>query len=94
MKNTGETFVKNQNTYGVHALLMTGIAANESNWGKSSISQKKNNLFGLNATDAAPGANAISTAVWRPVLKTLPMAGCPEDIFIREITGIRVVSGK
>lgn len=58
MKNTGETFVKNQNTYGVHALLMTGIAANESNWGKSSISQKKNNLFGLNATDAAPGANA------------------------------------
>lgn len=58
MKNTGETFVKNQDTYGVHALLMAGIAANESNWGKSSISQKKNNLFGLNATDAAPGANA------------------------------------
>ena len=58
MKDTGELFVSNQNTYGVNALLMTGIAANESNWGKSSISQKKNNLFGLNATDKAPGANA------------------------------------
>lgn len=58
MKDTGELFVSNQNTYGVNALLMTGIAANESNWGKSSISQKKNNLFGLNATDKAPGVNA------------------------------------
>ena len=58
MKDTGELFVSNQNTYGVNALLMTGIAANESNWGKSSISQQKNNLFGLNATDKAPGANA------------------------------------
>lgn len=58
MKDTGEVFVSNQDTYGVNALLMTGIAANESNWGKSSISQKKNNLFGLNATDASPGMNA------------------------------------
>lgn len=58
MKDTGKVFVSNQDTYGVNALLMTGIAANESNWGKSSISQKKNNLFGLNATDASPGINA------------------------------------
>lgn len=58
MKNIGEALVKSQNTYGVQGLLMAGIAANESNWGKSSISQKKNNLFGLNATDAAPGENA------------------------------------
>lgn len=58
MKNIGEALVENQNTYGVQGLLMAGIAANESNWGKSSISQKKNNLFGLNATDAAPGENA------------------------------------
>lgn len=58
MKDTGEIFVNNQDTYGVNALLMAGIAANESNWGKSSISQKKNNLFGLNATDATPGINA------------------------------------
>lgn len=41
MKNIGEALVKSQNTYGVQGLLMAGIAANESNWGKSSISQKK-----------------------------------------------------
>ena len=58
MKSIGEALVKNQNTYGVQGLLMAGIAAHESNWGESSISQKKNNLFGLNATDAAPGENA------------------------------------
>ena len=58
MKDTGKFFVDKQNTYGVHALLMTGIAANESNWGQSTICKKKNNLFGLNATDSDPGANA------------------------------------
>lgn len=58
MKDTGKFFVDKQNTYGVHALLMTGIAANESNWGQSTICKQKNNLFGLNATDSAPGANA------------------------------------
>ena len=58
MKDTGKFFVDKQNTYGVHALLMTGIAANESNWGQSAICKQKNNLFGLNATDSDPGANA------------------------------------
>lgn len=58
MKDTGKFFVDKQNTYGVHALLMTGIAANESNWGQSIICKQKNNLFGLNATDSDPGANA------------------------------------
>ena len=58
MKDTGKFFVDKQNTYGVHALLMTGIAANESNWGQSTICKQKNNLFGLNATDSDPGANA------------------------------------
>ena len=58
MKDTGKVFVSNQDTYGVNALLITSIRTNESNWGKSSISQKKNNLFGLNATDASPGINA------------------------------------
>lgn len=58
MKGTGESFAKAQNTYGVQALLMAGIAANESNWGSSSISQKKNNLFGLNAVDESPGTSA------------------------------------
>lgn len=58
MKDMGTTFVKSQNTYGVNALLMAGVAANESNWGRSSISQQKNNLFGLNAIDSSPGTSA------------------------------------
>ena len=58
MMNTGSTFVSAQNSSGVNALLMSGIAANESGWGSSSIAQQKNNLFGLNATDANPGQDA------------------------------------
>lgn len=58
MKNTGSEFVKKQNTYGVNALLIAGLAANESAWGSSSIAQNKNNLFGLNAVDSSPGQSA------------------------------------
>lgn len=35
MRNTGSTLVSSQNTYGVNALIMTGIAANESAWGQA-----------------------------------------------------------
>ncbi len=58
MKDTGNEFVKNQNIYGVNALLMTGLAANESAWGSSNIAKTKNNLFGLNAVDSSPGESA------------------------------------
>ena len=57
--DAGNLFVKYQNTYGVNALLSVGIAINESGWGTSSISQNKNNLFGLNAQDSNVG-NASS----------------------------------
>lgn len=58
MKNTGVEFVEKQNTYGVNALLIAGLAANESAWGSSNIAQNKNNLFGLNAVDSSPGQSA------------------------------------
>ena len=58
MYNLGGAFIDNQNTYGVNALIATGIAANESAWGRSSIAQTKNNLFGLNAVDSSPGQSA------------------------------------
>ncbi|WP_049729445.1 glucosaminidase domain-containing protein [Dorea sp. D27] len=58
MRNTGTQFVNQQNTYGINALVMAGIAANESGWGISSICQSKNNLFGLNAVDSSPGTSA------------------------------------
>ncbi|MCI6465873.1 MAG: glucosaminidase domain-containing protein [Faecalicatena sp.] len=60
MWNIGNSMVSHQNTYGVNALLMAGLAANESAWGKSPIAQSKNNLFGLNAVDSSPGASANS----------------------------------
>ena len=54
----GAAFVNNQNSYGVNALLMTGVGALESAWGTSSIAKQKNNLFGLNAVDTSPGQSA------------------------------------
>lgn len=62
MRGTAGYFVSYQNTYGVNALLMTGVAANESAWGNSSISQNKNNLFGLNAVDTSAGTSANTYA--------------------------------
>lgn len=62
LNNTGDYFISSQNTYGVNALIMTGIAANESGWGTSSICQSKNNLFGLNAVDSSPGTSANTYA--------------------------------
>lgn len=58
MYGTGSTFISNQNTYGVNALIMAGIAANESAWGTSWIAANKNNLFGLNAVDSSPGTSS------------------------------------
>lgn len=58
LQDTGDKFVKAQNKYGVNATLMASVAANESGWGQSKISQEKNNLFGLNAVDSTPGLSA------------------------------------
>lgn len=62
MKNTASTFIKYQNEYGVNALVMAGVAGNESAWGTSSICKDKNNLFGLNAVDSSPGTSANTYA--------------------------------
>ncbi len=56
--NTGESFIKYQNAYGINAALMLSIGINESAWGKSTIAQNKNNLFGLNAVDKDPELEA------------------------------------
>lgn len=60
MLNTGEYFINAQNNYGVNAILMMAIGMNESGRGTSDIAKLKNNLFGLNAVDAAPGELASS----------------------------------
>ena len=54
LRGTGKYLIDAQNKYGVNALLILGIAINESAWGMSSYAQNRNNLFGLNAVDSNP----------------------------------------
>ena len=63
LKGMGEAFINIQNTYGANALLMYGVAANESGYGTSAIAMYKNNLFGHNAVDSNPyyGANGYES---------------------------------
>ncbi|WP_278452372.1 Ig-like domain-containing protein [Thomasclavelia spiroformis] len=58
LKNMADAFIENQNKYGTNALLMIGVAANESAWGCSRIAAEKNNLFGHAAYDSDPGGSA------------------------------------
>ena len=62
LRGSGAAFIDAQNKYGVNALLALGIAINESDWGKSTIAQKKNNIFGINAVDSNPGQAADTYA--------------------------------
>lgn len=54
MYELGNSFISTQNKYGANALTMFGVAINESNFGRSSIAENKNNLFGINAVDSDP----------------------------------------
>lgn len=58
LRGMGNSFINAQETYGVNAALMLGVAINESAWGMSNIAQTKNNIFGINAVDASPGQSA------------------------------------
>ena len=58
LRNKADAFIENQNKYGTNALLMIGVAANESAWGCSRIAAEKNNLFGHAAYDSDPGGSA------------------------------------
>lgn len=62
MYKKGQSFIDAQNTYGVNAIIMFGVASNESAYGTSSIAKEKNNLFGLNAVDSSPGTSADTFA--------------------------------
>lgn len=54
----GTFFYHAQNLYGANALLMFGVARNESGMGTSAISIDKYNLFGHGASDSNPYVNA------------------------------------
>lgn len=58
VRGIGQALKDAEKTYGVNALLALSIAMNESGKGMSSISQEKNNIFGLNAVDSKPGLAA------------------------------------
>lgn len=63
LRGIGQALKDAEKKYGVNALLTLGVAINESGWGMSTISQSKNNLFGINAVDSNPGqaANQFNT---------------------------------
>lgn len=54
----GVSFVQYQNEFGANAMMMFGLARNESANGRSEISFDKKNLFGHAAYDSSPGASA------------------------------------
>lgn len=58
LSGLGKTFVEAENLYGVNAYYLMSHAAWESEWGKSNLTQKKNNLFGFQAYDATPFESA------------------------------------
>ncbi|MDO4924782.1 MAG: glucosaminidase domain-containing protein, partial [Turicibacter sp.] len=57
---TGNYFYNVQDKYGINGVLQYVMGIHESGWGKSNLSIKKNNLFGMNATDNNPYGNGTS----------------------------------
>lgn len=54
-------YVEAENTYGVNALFITGLTAQESGWGTSSRAKKDNNLTGFGVySNSSKGINAQS----------------------------------
>ncbi len=58
LRNIGQALINAEKRYGVNSIIMLSVAINESNWGKSSIAQNKNNIFGINALDSNPTGTA------------------------------------
>ncbi|MGX8178100.1 N-acetylglucosaminidase [Exiguobacterium artemiae] len=57
---TGKTFKQVERDHNINAAYLLAHAIHESNYGRSEIARDKFNLFGVNATDIAPGQNATS----------------------------------
>lgn len=54
----GSSFETAQSRYHINGALQFSMAVHESAWGRSSLSIRKNNLFGMNAIDSNPGEAA------------------------------------
>ena len=71
LRGIGQALKDAEEKYGINALIILGVAINESGWGTSTIAQQKNNLFGIKAYDsntsaadvfATPGDSVIEFA--------------------------------
>ena len=58
LEGLGKYFYEAEQKTGINSLLLVGIANHESNYGRSNIAKKKNNLFGFNAYDQSPMESA------------------------------------
>lgn len=56
----GKVFKSVEKKYRVNAAYLLAHAIHESDYGRSEIAREKNNLFGVNATDSAPGEDATA----------------------------------
>lgn len=58
LEGLGRYFYEAEQKTGINSVLLVGIANHESNYGRSNIAKKKNNLFGFNAYDKSPMESA------------------------------------
>ena len=61
--NTGNIWLKAQETYGVNAAEIFALACLESGYGTSDYAMKRNNLFGWNAVDSDPDQASFFSSV-------------------------------
>jgi hypothetical protein len=59
-KENYKAFYDAEIKYNINGVFLASIAIHESNWGKSSISVNKHNLFGFGAYDASPYESAVT----------------------------------
>ena len=65
---TGADLIKAQNTYGVNALLVLGVAINESYYGVSSKAFTTNNLFGHAVYDSDTSSGTVYSSVYAGIV--------------------------
>ncbi len=99
LKGQAQTFIDAQNKYGVNATYLVAHAIWETGWGKSTLSNYKNNLFGYGAYDTCPvtcafyypsAADSIDSAAYNVKLNYLSTGGPYYTSFGANLTGMNV----
>lgn len=71
LKGNCKVFTKNQEKYGINALMLFAMACQESAYGTSSIARSNYNLFGWNALDSNPGAASTYNSVEECIIQQM-----------------------